>query len=140
MLIINDLIDLSDNEEAEQGTKIAFSVLVVVVVFCLLSVSKGTSEDVAEHIHIEKKAAKRVFKKHLNTFSTKIVSHVRASPADFVRILTSPMHYKNFKFNILPKVKDQTPSTSDILRQQEQDKLFKDLSKIEENHSQLAVN
>jgi len=116
MLIINDLTDLTENESAEQGTKIAFSVLVFLIAFCVLSTSKAVSEDVGEQIHIEKKSAKKVFKKNLNTFSTKIVSHVRASPADFVRILTSPMHYKNFKFNVLPKIKDQTPSATEISR------------------------
>ena len=48
----------------------------------------------------EKKGQKRIFKKNLSHFQSKIVSHVKASPTDFVKVLTNPKFYKNFKFDI----------------------------------------
>jgi len=55
-LIINDLTDLADDESAEAPTKIVFSILLIIIVFCLLSNEKGNSEDISELVHAEKKA------------------------------------------------------------------------------------
>lgn len=134
-LIVSDLTDLSEDDEAEQGTKIAMAVLVLIFGFFILAGMKVGSEQMSEQIYLERKGNKKALKKTLGTFSSKIVSHVKATPADFVKTLTNPAQYRNFKFE---KIDDLTrdlnpPSQFDIKQQEENDKVFKDLSAMQGN-------
>jgi hypothetical protein len=84
------------------GTKIAFSIIVILVGILLLKNVRSINNTVMERLNSEKRVISKIQKnnQYLNTFQSKIVTHVKASPADFCKILTNPLYYKNFKFNV----------------------------------------
>lgn len=46
-------------------------------------------------------------KKNLTGFNTRILSHIKASPAGFAKILTNSEFYDHFRFDIAPSTKEQ---------------------------------
>lgn len=91
-----------------------------------------------------------MFKKYLTTFQSKIVSHVRASPTDFVKVLTNPYFYKNFKFTsgTEPSKKQKEDNTlqekqakiDDFYRELDQGGDFSAIEKINHDRSELNIS
>lgn len=105
LLLTNDLTYfIGDDDDSllsvHLGVKITCSCLAFISFMFLIFKLKRTNATVYEMIYQEKKHTKKVFKKSLQTFQSRIVSHVRASPTDFAKILSNPIYHKNFKFDI----------------------------------------
>jgi hypothetical protein len=82
------------------GTKVAFSIFVAVLGVYVLKNTREVNTQVMERLYGEKKHLSKNMKqnKNLKTFESKIVTHVKASPSDFCKILTNPVYYNHFKF------------------------------------------
>lgn len=116
------------------GCKIAFSIIVSILGIYVLGNIRGINNLVMERLYSEKKTLTRLQKgnAYLSAFQTKIVTHVKASPTDFCRILTNPIYYKNFKFDLpTPPQASVDPSKDEKHKaaQEATDKEFKDLAK-----------
>ena len=90
LVILNDMLDFIKEQIAQHATKIIFAVVFGLILLFLISSILSSSDGIQAQMYDEKKAIKKVFKRNLSTFQSKVVSHVKASPADFVKILTNP--------------------------------------------------
>ena len=68
LVIMNDMFDFIEEMAAKTATKIIFAVIFGVALLFLINSGLSTTEGVKDQIHDEKKAAKKVFKRNLNTF------------------------------------------------------------------------
>lgn len=104
LIVLNDWMDLlTENQEVVMlGTKIAFSALLVLIALYVLKSYREVNNLVMERLYFEKRANSRTQRNnsYLCSFQSKIVTHLKASPADFCKILTNPLYYKNFKFDL----------------------------------------
>lgn len=90
-ILINDYSDfiVAEARGSKITIKIIFGVLLFVAIVALISSVQKMNARVSEMIHYERKALRKQNRKSLNVFKTKIISHVRATPADFAKILTN---------------------------------------------------
>ena len=104
LLLTNDLTSLIGEDDGSQYTshlvlKIACSIFTLLGIMFVLIKMRMSVHKVNAQIHQEKKFTKKVARRNLQTFQSRIVSHVRASPTDFAKILSNPLYHKNFKFD-----------------------------------------
>jgi hypothetical protein len=85
-----------------EGTVAKTIVCVIFALFLLVALykSKSSNTQVMERLFQEKNSNRLIRKRNLAPFFTKIVTHVKASPLDFVKVLSNPVFWKNFKFDI----------------------------------------
>ena len=88
-VLLNDYMDFVSTEGTVVTTKVIFGVCMFIIVGLLIYTTMGMNKRVSEMIHHEKKQAKKVLKKTLCIFQTKLVSHLKCSPTDFAKTLTN---------------------------------------------------
>lgn len=82
------------------GYKVGLGVAALAFIYCLLHHKRSLVLDLQYQLSEEKKYLRKVNKRQLGTFMTKIVTHVKASPCSFCLVLTNPRHYKDFKYQV----------------------------------------
>lgn len=149
LLLTNDMTSLIGESDGSRYTshlvlKIACSIITLFGIIYLLFKVRMNSHQVNDQVHHEKKQTRKVFKRNLQTFQSRIVSHVRASPTDFAIILSNPLYYKNFKFDLCNiKKGDQTDRKEQERlqkRQQEQNKYYESLAAVNLDQIDLQFN
>ena len=88
-VVLNDYMDFVSTEKTRTITKILFGVCMFITAGLLVQKTTTMNERVSQMIHHEKKQAKKVFKKNLCIFQTKLISHLKCSPTDFAKTLTN---------------------------------------------------
>lgn len=134
-VLLNDWTDMISDSwvGALIGTKVAFSIFVAVLGVYVLKNTREVNTQVMERLYGEKKHLSKNMKqnKNLKTFESKIVTHVKASPSDFCKILTNPVYYNHFKFYLpTPEQKPADPKMEAEKKkvQEETDKEFNKLA------------
>ena len=86
-VVCSDFLDFIEDEGIQQWVKIVITVFIVFISLAMIFNVSKLAMDVSENLHSERKQMKKVTKT-INSFSSKIVAHVKCSPGDFARILT----------------------------------------------------
>lgn len=80
--------------------------MVLVAFFKVKKVEASESDKVYNEMLEERRNLENV-KGNLTGFNTRILSHIKASPAGFAKILTNSEFYDHFRFDIAPSTKEQ---------------------------------
>jgi hypothetical protein len=91
-VLMNDYFDFAKRDVGRIILKIIITIGIVLLVTYLYRDKKVKFENLIDQIRTEKKGLKK-FKKTLSNFDTRVLSHVKASPASFAKIITNDLLY-----------------------------------------------
>ena len=77
------------------------------MVFLKVKSKEASESDKVYNEMLEERYNMKNAKKNLTGFNTRILSHIKASPAGFAQILTNSEFYDHFRFDIAPSTKEQ---------------------------------
>lgn len=88
LIAANDFFDFLKSYLALSISKSVTYILLLSLMTYIIKNKQAKIDDVIEQIRQEKKSVKKM-RKSLTNFDTRIVSHIRASPACFAKIITN---------------------------------------------------